>query len=43
VTPVRDPGAEPVPGADTAAYLTTHGFTAEEVDALLASGAVVQA
>lgn len=42
-TPVRDPGPEPVPGADTTAYLTAHGFTPAEVSALLASGAVVQA
>jgi alpha-methylacyl-CoA racemase len=43
VTPARDPGAEPVPGADTTAYLVAHGFSAAEVEALRASGAVVQA
>jgi alpha-methylacyl-CoA racemase len=42
-TPARDPGAEPVPGADTTAYLVAHGFSAAEVEALRASGAVVQA
>ncbi len=41
-TPALDPGPEPAPGADTTAYLISHGFTAAEVDALLASGAVVQ-
>jgi alpha-methylacyl-CoA racemase len=42
-TPARDPGAEPVPGADTTTYLAAHGFSAAEVEALRASGAVVQA
>jgi alpha-methylacyl-CoA racemase len=42
-TPARDPGAEPVPGAHTTAYLVAHGFSAAEVEALRASGAVVQA
>src|SRR5699024_1866176 len=42
-TPVRDPGPEPAPGADTTAYLLAHGFSEAEVTALLASGAVVQA
>ncbi len=42
-TPARDPGAEPVPGADTTSYLLAHGFTEAEVEALLASGAVAQA
>jgi alpha-methylacyl-CoA racemase len=41
-TPVRDPGPEPVPGADTTAYLLAHGFSREEVAALRAAGAVVQ-
>lgn len=41
-TPGREPTAEPAVGADTTAYLCSHGFTREEVDALLASGAVVQ-
>jgi alpha-methylacyl-CoA racemase len=41
-TPARDPGPEPAPGADTTAYLLAHGFTAEEVAALVASGAVSQ-
>ncbi len=41
-TPMSDPGPERPPGADTTAYLTSHGFTAEEVAALLGSGAVVQ-
>lgn len=40
------PGPEPTPdrpvGADTVAYLRSHGFTAAEVEALLDSGAVVQ-
>ena len=39
-TPGLRPGPEPTPGADTRAYLGSHGFTADEVDALLASGAV---
>lgn len=42
-TPQVGPGAEPVPGADTTTYLSARGFTAAEVDALLASGAVAQA
>jgi len=42
-TPGLDPGPEPAVGADTTAYLLGHGFTRDEVDALLASGAVVQA
>jgi alpha-methylacyl-CoA racemase len=42
-TPPLDPGPEPVPGADTTAHLLAHGFTRAEVDALLASGVVVQA
>ena len=42
-TPPRDPGPEPVPGADTTAYLLAHGFSEAEVTSLLASGAVVQA
>jgi alpha-methylacyl-CoA racemase len=41
-TPGHEPTAEPAVGADTTAYLCSHGFTREEVDALLASGAVVQ-
>ena len=41
--PPLDPGAEPVPGADTTAYLLAHGFTEAEVTELVASGAVVQA
>jgi alpha-methylacyl-CoA racemase len=42
-TPPLDPGPEPVPGADTTTHLLGHGFTRAEVEALLASGAVVQA
>lgn len=42
-TPTLDPTAEPEPGAHTRSYLEAHGFAAPEVDALLASGAVVQA
>lgn len=42
-TPARDPGPEPAPGADTTAYLLAHGFTEGEVEALITSGAVVQA
>ncbi|GAA4414019.1 CaiB/BaiF CoA-transferase family protein [Fodinibacter luteus] len=42
-TPPLDPGPEPTPGADTTAYLLAHGFTAAEVEALVTSGAVVQA
>ena len=42
-TPGLEPGAEPVPGADTTAYLLAHGFSEAEVTDLVASGAVVQA
>lgn len=42
-TPLRAPGPEPVPGADTRTYLLAHGFGADEVEALITSGAVVQA
>jgi alpha-methylacyl-CoA racemase len=42
-TPTLGPGPEPAPGADTTAYLLAHGFTTEEVEQLLAAGAVVQA
>ena len=42
-TPGLAPGPEPVPGADTTAYLLAHGFDADEVAELVASGAVVQA
>ena len=42
-TPLRNPGPEPVPGADTRSYLLAHGFAADEVEALITSGAVVQA
>ncbi len=42
-TPARDPGPEPDVGADTTAYLCSHGFTTDEVDALLGSGAIHQA
>ncbi|GAA4393604.1 CaiB/BaiF CoA-transferase family protein [Ornithinibacter aureus] len=42
-TPLRAPGFEPVPGADTRSYLLAHGFAADEVEALITSGAVVQA
>ena len=41
-TPAGDPGPERPVGADTTAYLLSHGFTAAEVDALLGSGAVAQ-
>ncbi len=41
-TPAKDPGPEPHVGADTTAYLRSHGFTADEVDALLGSGAIHQ-
>ena len=41
-TPLRQPGPEPVPGADTTAYLLAHGFSDSEVEALITSGAVVQ-
>ncbi len=40
------PGLDPTPGrsagADTTAYLTTHGFTQAEVEAFLGSGAIAQ-
>ncbi len=42
-TPALPPGPESAPGADTRSYLLAHGFGADEVDALLSSGAVVQA
>jgi alpha-methylacyl-CoA racemase len=42
-TPGRDPGAEPATGADTTAYLLSHGFSQGEVEALLAGGAIRQA
>ena len=42
-TPALDPGPERAPGADTSAYLLTHGFTPAEVDGLLAEGAIAQA
>jgi alpha-methylacyl-CoA racemase len=42
-TPPLGPGAEPVPGADTTAYLLANGFSEAEVTALVASGAVLQA
>ncbi|WP_307836077.1 CaiB/BaiF CoA transferase family protein [Phycicoccus sonneratiae] len=42
-TPVRTPGPEPAPGADTTSWLLAHGFGDDEVAGLLASGAVVQA
>ncbi len=42
-TPCRDPGPEPVPGADTTSYLLAHGFSEAEVTDLVATGAVVQA
>lgn len=41
-TPLRGPGTEPRPGSATTDWLTTHGFAADEVEALLRSGAVVQ-
>ena len=40
--PGRDPGPEPVPGADTTEYLLGAGFSREEVEDLLSAGAVVQ-
>ncbi len=43
VTPQRDPGPEPEPGADTTSWLRANGVSAEDVEALLASGAVTQA
>ncbi len=42
-TPARRPGPEPAAGADTRRCLEEHGFTGDEVDALLASGAVAEA
>ncbi|MFQ6171364.1 CaiB/BaiF CoA transferase family protein [Oryzobacter sp. R7] len=42
-TPSLDPGPEPAPGADTVAWLTSHGFSEEEVSALVGCGAVHQA
>ncbi len=42
-TPQREPGPEPEPGADTTSWLRANGVSAEEVEALLASGAVHQA
>jgi alpha-methylacyl-CoA racemase len=42
-TPLRAPGPEPVVGADTQAYLRSHGFSHDEVEALITSGAVAQA
>jgi alpha-methylacyl-CoA racemase len=42
-TPLSDPGPEPVVGADTTAYLRSHGFSEAEVEALITSGAVAQA
>ncbi len=41
-TPTSPPGPEPAPGADTREYLVDHGFGVDEVEALLASGAVAQ-
>ena len=41
-TPAGPPGVAPVPGADTAAYLLAHGFSADEVRGLLAEGAIEQ-
>jgi len=41
-TPLRGPGAEPRPGADTTRWLTGHGFAADEVAALLAAGVLAQ-
>lgn len=42
-TPLAAPGPEPAPGGQTREYLAAQGFSAGEVDALVASGAVVQA
>jgi alpha-methylacyl-CoA racemase len=42
-TPALDPGPERAPGADTSSYLLAHGFSAAEVEDLLAAGAIVQA
>ncbi|MCB0909368.1 MAG: CoA transferase [Nocardioidaceae bacterium] len=42
-TPALDPGPERPPGSDTSTYLLAHGFSAAEVDALLATGAITQA
>ncbi|MEO7070964.1 MAG: CaiB/BaiF CoA-transferase family protein [Nostocoides sp.] len=41
-TPALDPTPERPIGADSRAHLLAHGFTVDEVDRLLASGAVVQ-
>ncbi len=41
-TPALDPTPARSAGADTTAYLVSHGFSAAEVDALLQVGAVVQ-
>ncbi|MGL5819109.1 MAG: CoA transferase, partial [Phycicoccus sp.] len=42
-TPGLEPGHERTPGADTTAYLTSHGFDADEVAALVAGGVLLQA
>jgi alpha-methylacyl-CoA racemase len=42
-TPTLAPGPVPVPGADTTVWLGRLGFAEDEVEALLASGAVHQA
>ncbi len=42
-SPAERPGKEPRPGADTRDHLLTHGFGVDEVEALLASGAVAEA
>jgi alpha-methylacyl-CoA racemase len=42
-TPALPPGPEPALGADTREHLLAHGFDVEEVEALLASGAVAEA
>lgn len=42
-TPLGLPGPEPVPGEHTREQLLAHGFGADEVEALIAAGAVVQA
>jgi len=39
---VPDPTPERAPGADTTAYLRAHGFSQDEVEALLVSGAAYQ-
>ena len=41
-TPALPPGREPAPGSDTREYLVAHGFSGDEVEALLASGAVAE-